>query len=253
MKSFVRSLLVVILSCSGAFAQTQGAPPGTGLESGGLAPPPAIESTPAEGPPSATEQELDRAEREDSGRGLEFFWINAEVGVTHLGLQTLSGDALVDPDVTDTTHTGVLYGGGLGLRLLVFTVGARFRFANFSEARIWSIDGEGGMHIPLGSLEPYFTLRAGYTRGSFDVGDCGGCETSALDVKGFNVRPAVGLDVYLSNMLSIGGNLSGDFLFLSRSAVPASELGTLDPAVYGKDGSGIGAGVTLSAVVGLHF
>ena len=46
---------------------------------------------------------LDKAEKEDAGRGLEFFWLNGEFGVEHLGLQTFSSDKLIDVDAVDTT------------------------------------------------------------------------------------------------------------------------------------------------------
>ncbi len=56
----------------------------------------------------------------------------------------------------------------------------------------------------------------------------------------------------------MGGNLTGDVLFLSRKGGGAISTST-DPdvlnagALYAADGSGIGAGATLSAVFGLHF
>jgi hypothetical protein len=242
---------VLGLSVSG-FAAAQ--PAGSNLEAGGLAPPPAVESAPAEEPPNATEQELERAEREDSGRGLEFFWLNAEVGLAHLGLRTLSDGGLVRTGDVDTTYTGPIYGSALGLRMLVFTFGARFRLNDFSKARLWTLDGEAGMHVPLGVLEPYFTLGGGYTSlGAFEAAECAACDVSGLKVRGFNLRAAAGLDWYLGNTLSIGASLSGDVLFLSRPKLEAAELAGLDPAFYGKDGSSIGAGISFSAVVGLHF
>src|SRR5262245_24317593 len=95
------------------------------LESGGLAPPPAVESDNSERPQTETEQELERADKEDSGRGLEFFWVNAEIGAEHLGLQTFKANNLVDAKVVPSKETGLIYGAGLGVRLLVFTLGAR--------------------------------------------------------------------------------------------------------------------------------
>ena len=116
----------------------------------------------------------------------------------------------------------------------------------FSKAKLWTLGGEVGMHIPMGSLEPYFSVGGGYTSGAFD-----GVE--GVSASGFNLRPLAGLDYYVSNTLSLGGTLSGDILFLNRPKVAVADLGALDPAIYGEDGSGIGAGVTFTAVVGLHF
>jgi hypothetical protein len=265
MKPIAALLASALISASGlAQAQNDAADPA--LESGGLAPPPAVEGENQEQPPSATEQDLDRAEKEDSGRGLEFFWLNAEIGGEHLGLQTFKANDLVDAKLVASKETGMVYGAGLGLRLLVFTLGGRFRLAHFSNWDLWTLNGELGLHIPIGNVEPYFTFGGGYASlGSFGASNLGsGLNSAGVDVTGFNVRGGFGIDIYLSKRFSIGGNLTGDVLFLSRpklSAEDASKIsGDLTPEqrqvaaeVYAKDGSSIGAGATLTFVAGLHF
>ena len=229
------------------------APAGSNLQAGGLKPPEAVPSEPGPTPATQTEAALDRADKEDSGRGLEFAWLNAELGPQYVGLQALKADNLVDGTLVESKGMGMTYGAGLGMRLLAFTLGARFRFGNFSSFQLWSLGAEGGMHIPLGRLEPYFTFGAGYASlGGFKSGAVSPMSPSA---KGLDLRGAVGLDVYLSNTFSIGGSLSGDLLFLSRSASAAVPLppGSEGAAVYAQDGSGIGAGGTLSLVLGLHI
>ncbi len=251
MKASIRLGLGIFLLSLQAAAQDN-----TNLQSGGLAPPPAIESeSDQEAKRQATEQELERAEKEDSGRGLEFFWLNGEIGVQHLGLQTFSSDELVDADIVDTTQTGLAYGGGLGVRLIILTLGARFRMASFPDYQLWTLNGEAGLRIPLGSVEPYVTLGGGYASlGSFDsesLNDAG------LSMSGFDVRGGFGVDVYLSEVFSLGGNLTGEMLFLSRSALDASDIAAggdvVDAAVYASDGTSIGGAATLTLVAGLHF
>jgi hypothetical protein len=227
------------------------------LSSGGLAPPPAIEAAdPDAYDATATERELEQADRRDAGRGLEFVWFNAEGGVQYLGLETFRANELVDADSVSTTQVGPIVGVGAGVRLIVFTLGGRFRFSDFEEWRLWTLDAEFGMRIPLGSLEPYFTLAGGYAAlGSF--GENRALDDSDVAIRGFNLRAAVGLDYYIGNAFSIGGNLSGDVLFLSRGGLDASDFELddedLNSEVYAQDGSGIGAGVTFTAVAGLHF
>jgi hypothetical protein len=240
-----------------AFAQ-QPAPapaaPQSNLESGGLRPPEVVDDTAPVDPAAPTpEKELEKADREDSGRGLEWIWLNAEIGSEHLGLQTLKANDLLDPKLVKTSQTGLVYGAGVGVRILVFTAGARFRVGSFSEWQLWTLNLEGGLRIPIGSLEPYFTVGGGYASlGSFSTT---APASSKADVKGFNARVGAGLDYYLSNTFSVGGNLTGDLLFLSRSKVAEADASTSgnEAAVYAKDGSSIGAGATLTAVVGLHF
>ena len=244
---------------SSAAALAQDPPAGSNLQAGGLKPPEAVQSDQSPTKATQTEAELDRADQEDSGRGLEFAWLNAELGPQYVGLQALKADNLVDGTLVDTKGFGMGYGAGLGVRLLAFTLGARFRFGNFSDWQLWTLGAEGGMHIPLGRIEPYFTFGAGYA-------SLGGFKPSAVSAMnpsahGLDLRGSAGLDVYLSNTFSIGGNLSGDLLFLSRSAsgaVPLPGGGSQEQqfatGFYGaQDGSSIGAGATLSLVLGLHI
>ena len=235
------------------------------LSSGGLAPPPAIDPSSTGYDATATEYQLDQADREDTGRGLEFFWINAEVGVQHLGLQTFHANRLVDAGMVSTTQTGLAAGAGLGVRLIFLTLGGRFRLATFSDYQLWTLNAELGMRIPLGRLEPYFSFAGGYASlGSFDASSFGAAfEQAGVDVRGFNVRGGVGLDYYVGKTFSIGGNLSGDLLFLTRPRVDEAkfegaagldgENAELAAEVYGRDGSSIGGAATAMLVLGLHF
>jgi len=240
------------------------APVGAGLEAGGLKPPAPVEADASTPPPSQPEAQLDLAKQEDSGRGLEFVWLNAEVGGEYLGLHALKSNQLVDSSLVKSKGLGAVYGAGLGVRLLVFTVGARFRLGNFETFQIWTLNAEAGLRIPIGRVEPYVTLGAGYA----SLGDFKGSafadtlRAASVKANGVDVRGGVGVDVYLTNTFSVGGNLTGEVLFLGRSGSSAvagpAPTGT-PPAqvnamgVFAGHGSGIGAGATLSAVLGLHF
>ncbi|HVR19709.1 MAG TPA: hypothetical protein VMS65_08435, partial [Polyangiaceae bacterium] len=147
---------------------------------------------------------------------------------------------LVEP-TAETQQTGLVAGAGLGVRIIFLTFGARFRYAPLPDLTLWTLGLEAGLHVPLGALEPYFTLGAGYARIQPDETD--------FDMQGVNARLGAGLDFYLTNMFSIGANLTGDALFLSRKKV----AGAPSDSVYADDGSGIAGGVTFTAVMGLHF
>ena len=71
-----------------------------------------------------------------------------------------------------------------------------------------------------------------------------------------DARLGGGLDVYLSDTFSLGANLAGDFLFLGRKQLKVDSGGmapTGSESVYLKSGSGIGAGFTATAVIGIHY
>lgn len=251
----------VVLSTGSALAQ--GAPPpaapagaapapaASSLEAGGLAPPPALETAPPAGEapatPAATEAELAKADKEDSGRGLEFVWVNGDVGVMHLGLGTFKNDKIVDPTSTSTTQTGVVVGAGAGVRLVFLTLGARFRYAPLPDAKLWTVGAEAGLHAPFGALEPYVTLGAGYVQlGSFPDPD-------DVTIRGVDARLGGGVDYYLTNMFSVGANVGGEMLFLSREHSCTVPLKAGSTGFYCTSGSSIGGAVTATALAGLHF
>jgi hypothetical protein len=233
------------------------------LQAGGLTAPGAAEPEPD---PSSveTERELRKAEDEDAGRGLEWFYVNAEVGAEHLGLQTFKSNDLVDSGFVETTQTGFLLGAGLGLRLVFVTIGPRFRWATFSAWQLWTLDGEIGIRIPIGSVEPYFVAGAGYASiGSFSGGNLGGGLTAQdVSVTGYNIRGGGGIDFYVTPVFSIGAGLTFEILGLSRPGVDPARLQSTqdsgDPdvaarATYDADGSSLGSGLTGTLVLGLHF
>src|SRR5690606_39721722 len=67
-----------------------------------------------------------------------------------LGLATFSGSSGVASE--QATGSGLVYGGALGMRVLYFTLGARFRMASMGDLSPWSLLGEGALRIPLGKL-----------------------------------------------------------------------------------------------------
>jgi hypothetical protein len=226
-------------------------PPGP-LEAGGLRPP-------ASAPPPAAESEtlekLERAEREDAGRGLEFLWFDVEGGYEYLSLQAFRSNALLDGDVAPDSGSGLALGAGVGVRLIFLTLGGRFRVARFSAWDLWTLDGEVGLHMPLGALEPSFTFAAGYALlAAPSADDQPDFDGQSVDVSGINARLGGNLDYYVNPLLSFGARGTFEVLALWRggaaqpAAVPADTA-----ALYARDGDGIGFGVTLSADVGLHF
>jgi hypothetical protein len=252
-----------------AMAQTTqpGAPSqeGQGMEAGGLSPP-SGSSTDQES--ASTEQKLDDADKKDSGRGLEWFYLNAEAGFEHLGLQTFKTGHLVDANIVGTTQTGGLVGVGLGLRLVFITIGPRFRVGLFSDYQVWTLDAEIGLRIPLGSVEPYLTLSGGYASlGAFSAQNIGGPAAGDVSITGYDIRAGGGLDIYVTPVFSIGASLTGEVLGLTRPGVSVSKLGsgnmgTVNPQgnatatannIYALDGSSVGFGITGTAVLGLHF
>jgi hypothetical protein len=226
---------------------------GEQLEAGGLQAPEAM----PEGGEARNQVEisLDEAEKKDAGRGLEFAYLNGEFGYQNLGLRTLSSKGIL-ADSANANGQGYLFSVGVGLRLLYFTLGGRFRRGRTQDFGLWSVGAEMGLRVPVGNFEPYALLELGYA-GIFSMSYSSlGLDASGdlQGIGGMNTRVGGGFDYYLSDSFSVGTQLSGQILFLKR---PASEGEPLcqdqDDCPYDESGSGIGAGMTASVLVGLHF
>ncbi len=217
------------------------------LSAGGIVAPEAI----VESADNRTEIEktLDHADEQDSGRGLEFFWMSGNIGYQYMSLAGISNASLL-PAGDSSQGGGAAFGGGAGIRLIYFTGGVAMRSAALGSFNLWSLVAELGLRVPLGMFEPYGTFSAGY----IGVGDV---ETKTISksiggIHGMNLQLAAGLDFYLSDTFSIGTRWGGDLLFLSRKADASLCEGEPD-CVFAQDGSSLGGGTVVSFLVGLHL
>jgi hypothetical protein len=230
-----------------ARAQGLQPPPPMGQPSPGLQPPPTLspqQQQPWQPSSSSygTQQQLERSEKEDSGRGFEIAWLNAEAGGSYLSFGK-------DLGYDKSTSGGAMVGVGAGLRLLTWTVGARFRLHPQSDYTTWQLTGEAGFHLPLGSWDPYVNLHLGYVHA--------GVNNVPFDVPaphGFDLGLSVGSDYYLSALFSIGLDATADVLFLKRSALAApAGPSTLALTSLYQDASSTGIALVGSLHAGLHF
>lgn len=228
-----------------------------GFQAGGLAPPGDTHRPPSAPPPSSTvtstEQDLDKAEEKDSGRGLQWLYFDVEGGVQYVGLETFSSDGLTYAKTTGSSAVGPMFGGGLGIQLLFVTIGGRARMGVFKDWNIASFGGELGFRFPIGSVEPYFDLGGGYAMLAGLKTDTWGGDTK---IHGGYVRAGLGLDYYVTSTFSVGGHVSGDVMILSRDGLKGASISDLTPdaqTVASKDGTSVGGALNGTVVLGLHF
>lgn len=223
-----------------------------------LEPPPPMSTAP---PPPAYTPSSDQSQ--DSGLGLEWVYLNADIGGAYTNLQSLSASNLA---LQQTSSAGPAFGLAAGVRLLFFTVGVRARDLQLSDFNLWELNGEAAFHIRIWRIDPYFGVRGGYafvgTLGSGAVSLAQGSSTSDVSVHGINVGPMVGLDVYLSSLVSLGVDGNAEFLFLKRPPAPLpagitqADVAMLPPQqqqLYSLSGSSVGFGAVLTAHLGIHF
>lgn len=274
--SFAAAASAIAIASFGATAAAQQpAPPAPAqpppayppnLQAGGLTPPPSTTTPqPGVGAPSQTEKDLDKAQKEDSKRGLEWFWLNAEGGFSYVDMRTFVVD---NKDFTagfiPTQSLGGMVGAGLGVRLIFLTLGARGRIGFYDPWNMFTVGGEIGVHIPLGKIEPHFELGGGYAA----LGNVNGLikgSTDAISISGGYGRLSAGLDIFATPWLSIGFLASGEFLGLVRPGMTDAQIAAIkaDPKIndiqkaaadgFGTEGSSFGLAGGATLVVGLHF
>jgi hypothetical protein len=200
---------------------------------------------------------------QDSGLGLEWVYLNADVGGAYTNLQSLSESNF---GLQQTKSAGGAFGLAAGVRLLFFTVGARARDLQLSNFSLWELDGEAAFHIRVWRIDPYFGVRGGYafvgSLGSGAVSVASGTTAPDVSVHGFNLGPMFGIDVYLSSLVSLGVDANAEFLFLKRPPAPlpagvtqadVAMLPAQQQELYTLSGSSVGFGAVLTAHLGIHF
>jgi hypothetical protein len=267
---FVAALAVALTLGTGAAAQPE-PPPG---EVPPPAPPPPTDPPPTAGgleapppidpaqqkPPTPTEQKLNEAKEKDSERGQSWFYVDAEGGFQHVGLETFQvDDTSLSAGLVETTSSGGYVGVGLGAHILVFTIGPRFRVGFFPDWQMFSIGGEIGMRFPIGIVEPFFNLGAGYTAlGNFSGGISD--VSDHVDIRGADARVMAGVDFFVTKIFAIGVGASWEFLALTRPGIDPTTLGdqgqSLDEQqrlAIAAEGSGFGSAFNIGARLSLHF
>jgi hypothetical protein len=160
-----------------------------------------------------------------------------------------------------------MFGFAAGIRLLFLTLGLRAR--DYTAFNLWQVNADVGLHMRLGNLDPYLAIRGGYdTQGaSFSQTVTGATNaentTPLISVHGWNAGLAFGMDYYFAHIISLGAEVSGDLLFLSRPPAPlppqVMSLPTADQntiksnPLYANSGSSVGVTAAAGLHLGIHF
>jgi hypothetical protein len=228
----------------------------------GLAPPPPMEN-PTTPPPGqeSTEQQLQKAEKEDSGRNFELIYVNADLGGSYINMQQFDEKSL---GLTRSKAAGPMFGLSAGVRLVLLQIGARVRYNLLSAFSMWQINGEVALKVPISKFDFLVGVHGGWSflgsLGDASLTTSTDRQPGDISVRGFNGGLDVGADYYLASFFSIGVGGTGDILFLSR---PPAQIPPDTPAevkqriendpLYKNSGSSIGFGAAGMLRLGLHF
>lgn len=259
----VPALLLLLTTASAAHAQYLEPPPPVAPGTPGYPAQPPPPGGPAMANPALTPVSNGSSDddSEDSGLGLEWVYLNADVGASYVDMQSFSESNL---GLVNTHSAGPAFGVAAGVRLLFFTVGVRARDLLLTNiGSLWMLNAEAAFHTRIWRIDPYFGVRGGYdfvgSLNSDSVQVATGGSPSDVSVHGWNVGPMIGIDLYLAKWLSVGADADAQFLFLQRpkpplpSGVTVSMLPPTAQTLYNASGSSVGFGSNLTAHLGIHF
>jgi hypothetical protein len=219
---------------------------------------PAEGAAPGAAPVVAEKPKTDMTRQlEDGGLGLEWVYLNADVGSAFTDLASLKSTNL---QLQDTSSEGPAFGIGAGVRLVFLSLGVRVRDLQLVSFNMWETDLEAALHSRIWRFDLYLGARGGYAfLGSFSADalrTSTGSSASDVTVHGWNVGPILGLDYYISKLVSVGIDTNAEVLFLKRPPLPLQPGQTVAPqyqALYAESGSSVGAGFVGMAHLGIHF
>lgn len=262
-----RSLLAPLLGCllllgvRTAFAQRASNPEQNASPASTTAPAQTAAAPPARGSEAIVAKDEKKSdltrELEDGGLGLEWVYLNADIGSAYTDLVSLRAS---NWQLQDNSASGPAFGIGAGVRLIVFSAGLRVRDLQLSSFNLWETNLEAALHCRIWRFDLQFGARGGYAFvGSFSADSLRtstGSSVSAVTVHGWNVGPTAGLDYYISKLVSLGVDANAEVLFLKRPPIPLQPGQTVAPqwaSLYADSGSSVGAGFVGVAHLGIHF
>lgn len=220
-------------------------------------------------PSAAADDDRERDEEEDEEFGEEVVWLDARAGYTAMDMVVFEAhEGLLTAGLVPSSIGGPTVAAGVGVRLWFVTIGPRITLTVFDtpegrqgDFNLWSADGEIGLRIPLGRVEPHLTVAGGYSAVG-GISDAVEPIGDSYSITGANVRAGAGLDVYITENISVGADGSAEALILSRPGVPLAELATArqvgsisqaEAEILEADGAATGYAFTVVGGFGVHF
>jgi hypothetical protein len=265
---FLSSVAIAsVLLASSAVAHAQDGP---------AAPPPMDPNAPGapganpnpQTPEGQTQEDLNKAEKEDSGRNFELFWIDSTLGGSYINMTGLNNSTF---QIEKSSAGGPMFDLGLGLRFVVLILGARVKYNALSAFNMWQLDGQIGLKLPVSKLDVLIAAHGGYSfvgslgDGAAATNTSTPADSDKVKIRGFNAGLDFGIDYFVSPLFSVGVGGFADLLVLNRppaslpsaiSALPDNDpnkQAVLNDPLYKQSGSSLGLGLGGGLRLGLHF
>ncbi len=213
---------------------------------------------PVTAPPRTAPPPEEEEEAEGDGRDIDYLWIEAQGGVSNVNLIQFQNTAFADVAAGGSVFrevygTGPVIGLGVGFRVWWIAVGARASFALYDTFQIGTIGGEVTLRLPVPIVEPWVRVGFGYGwQGEASYGTAG-VSARSTTTYGWAFQSGLGLDIYLTNWLTIGAGVGLDILNMTRQRDPSVMCMAVTDVCPGNNGDALGLQIKGLLTVGFRF
>ncbi|MEM9192926.1 MAG: hypothetical protein AAGF12_27370 [Myxococcota bacterium] len=189
----------------------------------------------------------ENAPESDEEPGPTIFWLEGVAGLSYVDLISFDQDNFV-PEPDRVNGVGFTGGAAAGIRLFIFTLGARATFSTYDAFDLGTVAADLGLRIPTPIVDIYARVGAGYAwMGRADLSQPANSEDG---ITGFMVDAGAGFDIYFLRHLALGLGLDFAFLNMAREAgcTGANCVATVD---FTEEGNS--AGFQLRFLLHLRF
>lgn len=193
-----------------------------------------------------------------SADATDWFFLQPEVGIAYADVFAFSNGGLIPlpgggsvstPTVTEARGVGSYFGGTAGVRLGPVGLGVHTDIARYSNFDVGTLGAQVQLRLPIPIVQPYAQLGLGYAwMGALDYDTYRTCATSNAcpAVYGWSLSAGAGLDVWVSDMVTVGAGLDFSVLNLTRGASPTD-------VTFSQDGDAVGFQLAASARAALRL
>ena len=199
--------------------------------------------------PSAAEAEPEPEPESDHERHRHFprlFYIELDAGYNWVHLTAIKQNNFL-PSGTSRSDHGFALGGGLGLFVGPFTVGAQVEYAFHSNFNLGKAVLDAGIRFRTQHIQPYFRIGGGYAWVSKPA--VNGVELSR--VHGGVIDLGAGFEFKITDLLAIGAGGDFAFFFMRRGGLRGGV--TADGIDHALEGTAVGYQVSVLGNISLHF
>jgi endogenous inhibitor of DNA gyrase (YacG/DUF329 family) len=177
-------------------------------------------------------------------------YIGADFGYSWINLVQFSSNNFI-PTAERLDGNGWSTALSAGFRVYWFTVGARGTLSSYPGFEIGTVGLDLGLHLPIPVIEPY--VRGGLSYGWMGNANYRNPNLSDTSVTGLVADVGGGVDIYLSDHISLGAGIDAVFLNLTRQKITSGAATMVTDINVSESGDAVGLQLRFHGQLTIHI